>query len=466
MSKCDGVLKNGIFNTIIRDTSRTLSEQYVEWLKVVSFGELKSASANGLKVAFPIEGVPIEFKADFTQDDFKKWHEAIDQGRVRNLTVAESQHLVEMSADKGVVDAWLECIRLSAFGLLDYETIGSDGRFSVLFRYSPNNVGDAEPKIVEPLVVSGARAVNPPAVGDKVSFGGFTVIFERIKDASGYPEANYVLNTEKGSAAGTIPRIILTAQTPKLKGVRLFHAQSGLASWPSMDIVVPPTCKMIGGGALINWRGHGNLLTGSYPAATDRWRATGKDHEISSPASIDVWAIAIIDPDDEWETVVETADSDRRSHPERSISVKTGYVMVGGGAKANWNVSGQLLTESAPVGRDSWKGASKDHHQSEPSTVAVSVVGIRPKNGSKNIEIRVREIVTSVAQHPEGRCPAPDGCRLIGGGARSNWAGDGNLLTASFPDGNDWVAKAKDHGTADPASITVFALGIPEEFFV
>jgi hypothetical protein len=51
---------------------------------------------------------------------------------------------------------------------------------------------------------------------------------------------------------------------------------------------------------------------------------------------------------------------------------------------------------------------------------------------------------------------------LLGGGARDNFLhGGGNLLTASFPDGDSaWIGRGKDHNAVSPANISVFAMGI------
>ena len=49
---------------------------------------------------------------------------------------------------------------------------------------------------------------------------------------------------------------------------------------------------------------------------------------------------------------------------------------------------------------------------------------------------------------------------LVSGGAQVNWAGVGNLLTASFPqDRQTWIARGKDHLQADQATITAVARG-------
>lgn len=56
------------------------------------------------------------------------------------------------------------------------------------------------------------------------------------------------------------------------------------------------------------------------------------------------------------------------------------------------------------------------------------------------------------------------GFTLVGGGARVNWSGEGNLLTASYPNGNSWVARAKDHLKPSVATVTAFAIGLKNSF--
>jgi hypothetical protein len=51
---------------------------------------------------------------------------------------------------------------------------------------------------------------------------------------------------------------------------------------------------------------------------------------------------------------------------------------------------------------------------------------------------------------------------MVGGGALVDWAGSGNLLTASYPqeDRARWTAKSKDHIMSSEAKITAYALGV------
>jgi hypothetical protein len=51
--------------------------------------------------------------------------------------------------------------------------------------------------------------------------------------------------------------------------------------------------------------------------------------------------------------------------------------------------------------------------------------------------------------------------KLVGGGARTNYSGFGSLLTQSYPSSlTAWTTVAKDHLSADPATVTSYAIGI------
>jgi hypothetical protein len=52
---------------------------------------------------------------------------------------------------------------------------------------------------------------------------------------------------------------------------------------------------LLSGGARVNWTGAGNLLTGSFFDNTGFcWNAMSKDHRISSPATIESYALSIV----------------------------------------------------------------------------------------------------------------------------------------------------------------------------
>lgn len=255
------------------------------------------------------------------------------------------------------------------------------------------------------------------------------------------------------------------ARTPRIRDLKIFHATGARAQHPVAKVSVPDGYKMIGGGARDNWSSAGNLLTASYPSASNTWSAAGKDHDIVSRATLDVWAIAIFDPDDEFEVVIDSVPSNMTAHPSAFVPQREGFQLVGGGARTTPRGAGQLLYASFPAGTAGWQASSKDHVQSAPSVVTAYAISMRPANGAPLIPVMVRSLTTGIAAHPAGACEAPAGCRLIGGGARVNWSGAGNLLTASYPENDTWAARAKDHEISDPASIAIFAMGIGERFF-
>ena len=84
------------------------------------------------------------------------------------------------------------------------------------------------------------------------------------------------------------------------------------------------------------------------------------------------------------------------------------------------------------------------------------------QEAARQFQIRIFTHTGEVAAHPQARIHIPKEYKLLAGGARDNFTGGGNLLTASFPDGDStWVARGKDHhGVNDHASVSVFAIGI------
>jgi hypothetical protein len=242
--------------------------------------------------------------------------------------------------------------------------------------------------------------------------------------------------------------------------VQLFTATSGLTAHPSVDVHIPNTFKIIGGGAFDHWSGAGNLLTASYPKDLHTWFAAGKDHEDSSPATITAFAIAIADPNNEWDVIIESETSNPEAHPQAEANLPRGYTLTGGGAFVDWHGAGNLLTASFPNSNSSWEVRSKDHDISDPSRITAYAIGLKPRSASVHLHTIIRNATGPVQPHPTAQVCLDPGWILSGGGALDNWNGAGNLLTASYPQGGCWLAAGKDHKDPSPSSITVYAIGI------
>lgn len=143
---------------------------------------------------------------------------------------------------------------------------------------------------------------------------------------------------------------------------------------------------------------------------------------------------------------------------EAQACAMPGWKVIGGGAEVHADVAGGLLTASYPEG-NCWRAQSKAHQVSdEQRVVAYAILLYDPKN---EWDVAVEQATGETAAHPMAQVRVRDGYAMTCGGARVNWTGAGNLLTASFPATDTvWEARSKDHGASDPATITAYAIGI------
>lgn len=228
-----------------------------------------------------------------------------------------------------------------------------------------------------------------------------------------------------------------------------------------------PGWKVLCGGAqvvLSEPSGQNNMLTASYPMAQNQWTALSKDQDIESPATINVYIFALHDPDDNYDVqIVSSTTTIPTFWPTATATLLPGYVLVGGGAQANFGSAGQFLVASAPTpDMKSWTARSQDHIYSDPGTVTAYAIGIRPRAGAMSIQTLLASQTSLTPQSAADEdLPATSPSRLIGGGAAVVATGSyGNLLTGSYPrTEQEWHAVSHDHLKPDPANITVFAIG-------
>jgi hypothetical protein len=249
---------------------------------------------------------------------------------------------------------------------------------------------------------------------------------------------------------------------------QLLRATSNSAQHPTVSITAPQGTVILGGGAEVNWNGSGNMITGMFPSNNGTvWTVTSKDHEQPSPASIVAYCIVAQMknktpiPTGVYKIVSQT--SNVAAHPTQQVNLPDGFSLVGGGARANYRGQGSLLFASYPTpGMDGWVGSSKDHLKSDPASIIVWAIGLEQsflRNANMLSNLTSNETTSAIASHPHHTVVIPN-FHMTGGGARVNWNGLGNLLTASFPqDRQTWVARGKDHLQPDPSTITTYAVG-------
>ncbi len=209
--------------------------------------------------------------------------------------------------------------------------------------------------------------------------------------------------------------------------LQILAATSSCADHPSVTVVAPNGWHILGGGAFVHWEdgvcttppAPGNLLTAMYPASATVWQANSKDHELVSPAQITGYCIAA-----------------HASVPGGNTSVRNGG--------------------------NSWFAASKDHDVADPATVTAFAIGLTATFlAGAGLAVIYQSYSAPCATHWPWATLIVPGFHLSGGGAQDNWTGNGNLLTASFPqDRQTWRARGKDHVVSDPSTITAWGIGL------
>lgn len=161
----------------------------------------------------------------------------------------------------------------------------------------------------------------------------------------------------------------------------------------------------------------------------------------------------------------QTSPGRQQIFEDHAANVPSDMVVIGGGAIARWNGEGALLTASYPNSElSAWLGSSKDHGIPDPHILTTFAIGLRI-NGLTRSQLRDSiHLVTEESgrgDHPEATALLPNDFVLVGGGAKVEWSGEGNLLTASFPaTQQSWRARSKDHGKPSPANLRAYALGL------
>lgn len=162
-------------------------------------------------------------------------------------------------------------------------------------------------------------------------------------------------------------------------------------SRPSNAVTIPSNYEVLSGGVRINWSGSGNLLVASLPyTAASAWIGYGKDHMYSSPASMDIWAVGILDNIPGFGQIDTKVFDGTRVFPGgggggTSINISSqGYATTGVGAEAmsvdeanDWNAHpGRLPYGMIPR---TWGASaySKDHFIPDDGTLYVFGVGIK-----------------------------------------------------------------------------------------
>lgn len=258
--------------------------------------------------------------------------------------------------------------------------------------------------------------------------------------------------------------------------IELHRQLSSQDPHPHLAMSIPNTLRILGGGVTALTGGAGSLLTSSYPFSGTEWDAKAKDHAIASPGVVAVYCIAAAIPPADYLIVSNTTPSPV-PHPQAIASLPAEYVLVGGGAHANWELTGgagSLLYASRPDVGESWFAAAKDHLFANSTTVTAYAIGVRRSflDSMGFTVVRFQANSQTPTGQPSVNCGPADErvATLIAGGAETKWTGAGSLLTASAPDiapGGPpparpwgWRVQGQEHVASDSTTITAWALAL------
>jgi hypothetical protein len=273
--------------------------------------------------------------------------------------------------------------------------------------------------------------------------------------------------------------------------LRTFAAASPLQEYPEASVDINRDLpeklkhyKVLSGGARVDFQKYGELLVASFPVSDNQWQAKAKDCQLVDSGILTVFAVAVYDPYDWLDVkVLSSAESEPSERPTTSIDLDRAYAMTGGGAETIKNEpQGSYLTASYPFSSsdprsttfpsNTWKVAAKDHQYAQSGSIKAYVVGVKWSDTFHTnhpdyppITSECIGIDSSFEVSPAVSVGPPDDTIMVGGGAYDRWDEQkdqaGNMLLGSYPeDSSIWRASGKDHLTASPATLTVYAIGV------
>jgi len=183
---------------------------------------------------------------------------------------------------------------------------------------------------------------------------------------------------------------------------------------------------------------------------------------------------------------VKSSISQKTEEEAKHVSGATTLEVHGGSQAASLNLSGMKdgsfaewaqTVEANPAFlkfgqgclKPVWELASSPERQEEIHTYFKKMLARNPTivtiSKTSPVEVHPDEVITLADLGVE---IGADDYKLLSGGAVDNWTGEGNLLTASYPQTlKAWEARGKDHHVNSPASVTVYLSAIydPEDIW-
>lgn len=234
MPDCNAILKQGIFDDIIVDTSRDISDNLTQWLRTSTFQEVEAKKNSGLNIGIPGIGA---LSGSFSEAEHTKWKQDIDEGLVRGYKESEALSIISHVVNPAIVQAWRECVSPvdGGRGLMMSWADSTDQEVVTLsVDYNPNAQSDLPPAVFPAgfTVVGGTIVGSGLADGEDIPFGGKTIIVKRALSNVRLPDPD-----PQHKAFEKFSRLIVTLNTTK--GTEQIQADPGTNITPK-NIVWEP----------------------------------------------------------------------------------------------------------------------------------------------------------------------------------------------------------------------------------
>jgi len=209
-------------------------------------------------------------------------------------------------------------------------------------------------------------------------------------------ELNSAKNLLSNTPQSTNSKTYVTTHNPYCYEIKTFSTVVGLRQRNSASLTIPSDYVIIGGSAIIINDGIANFFPSSFITASrpnfqnNSWIGQSKDHLNREPHYLRITAVGlrILNNTSAYlrsNMQVFSVTSGVASHPAASVSVPSGFTMLGGGAQVDYgNGAGSLLVSSYPSSLNTWSAKSKDHGILSPARITVYAVGISNTLGFSN----------------------------------------------------------------------------------
>jgi hypothetical protein len=277
------------------------------------------------------------------------------------------------------------------------------------------------PILIHTFVRTSDAAVSHPSLfltvpkGLKILGGGASI---NSVEAANFLTASYPANLQTWFAAGKDHEVAAPASITvsvyaiqdddDIWDVQIFSGTTPQAeSHAKVAAYLPGDYVLTGGGAFVDYRGAGNMLTASFPVQPlgdgdwYAWEARSKDHQISDPALVSAYAIGIrLRSAPEGAPGVQNNVLSRTSPLTDKPEVLTDniippYQVTGGGAWDNYTSAGNMLVASSPrfppATLGPWFARGSDHLVASPARITAWAIGLGPQPDSAARDARRRE---------------------------------------------------------------------------